>query len=180
MTRIQFRALSLVSVAPLKTSCGSFHAYVSLGGKQLVTTMSIHRTQEGGGSFLAPLAVDARITFIPAKPAARNKGARKLELTGRFNFPPTALPWGLADGARAKRVGPVVVDTNGDLNPDTLLPGTSNFAPDQLPKALTSDNKSEEFGSCCMTCHTDPSTWKQHCTYPSYCYTGYMCANNEL
>jgi hypothetical protein len=176
VTRIQFRALSLVSVAPLKTSCGSFHAYVSLGGKQRVTAMSIHRTQEGGGTFLAPLAVDARITFIPAKPAARSKGARKLELNGRFNFPPTALPWSLADGARAKRVGPVVVDTDGDLTPDTQLTGTSNFAPGQLPKALTSSDK-VELGSCCVTCHTDPETWKQHCTYPSYCYTGQFCAN---
>ena len=32
-TRLRFRALSLVSIAPLKTSCGAFHAYVSLAGK---------------------------------------------------------------------------------------------------------------------------------------------------
>ena len=38
-TRIQFRALSLVSIAPIKTGCGAFHVYVSLGGKQRVTTM---------------------------------------------------------------------------------------------------------------------------------------------
>jgi hypothetical protein len=55
-----------------------FHVYVSLGGPQRVTAMSIHRTQEGGGSFVAPLAVNARLTFVSVKPP-RNQGARKLE-----------------------------------------------------------------------------------------------------
>ncbi|HSG38993.1 MAG TPA: hypothetical protein VLE27_05100, partial [Thermoanaerobaculia bacterium] len=107
VTRIQFRALSLVSVAPIKTSCGAFHAYISLGGKQQVTTMNILRTQEGGGEFVAPIAVDARMTFIPVKPA-RNKGARKLELRANFNFPATPLPWSLTADA-VKRSGTVVV-----------------------------------------------------------------------
>src|ERR1044071_4098843 len=62
-TRLQFRALSLVSIRPIKTSCGAFHAYVSLGGQQRLTRMSIRRTEEGGGSFEAPLAVDVRVTF---------------------------------------------------------------------------------------------------------------------
>ena len=42
------------------------------------TTMTIYRTEEGGGSFVAPLAVNARITFIPVKPA-RTKSARPLQ-----------------------------------------------------------------------------------------------------
>src|SRR3954466_10275345 len=49
-TRVQFRALSLVSIAPIKTSCGAFHIYVSLAGQQRVTSMKIRRTQEGGGT----------------------------------------------------------------------------------------------------------------------------------
>src|SRR6185295_7510645 len=44
VTRIQFRALSLVSVASVKTACGAFHVYVTLAGKQRVTTMRINRT----------------------------------------------------------------------------------------------------------------------------------------
>ncbi|HEY2294573.1 MAG TPA: hypothetical protein VGM86_28060, partial [Thermoanaerobaculia bacterium] len=80
VTRIQFRALSLVSISPLKTACGSFHVYVTLAGKQRETTMRIYRTSDGGGHFLAPLAVDARLSFIPVKPA-RDKAARKLDLT---------------------------------------------------------------------------------------------------
>jgi hypothetical protein len=126
MTRLQFRALSLASLAPIKTTCGAFHVYVSLGGRQRVTEMSILRTQEGGGSFTAPLAVDVRMTFIPVKPS-RDKAARNLEVTESFTFPASPLPWSLRS-ALEKRIGPVVVDTNGDLRPDTSLPGMSNFS----------------------------------------------------
>jgi hypothetical protein len=160
-TRIQFRALSLVSIAPIKTACGAFHVYVSLAGRQRVTTMDIYRTQEGGGEFAAPLAVNTRVTFIPLKPA-RNKIARKLELAANFTFPASPLPWSFPEEAQAKSIGSVVIDTNGDLTPDTLLPSTSNFSPGSSPDRIT-----PKFGTCpCpeTICHTDPSTGKIHCT----------------
>jgi hypothetical protein len=50
VTRVRFRALSLVSTAPIRTSCGAFHVYVSLAGNQRATTMRLHRTHELGGS----------------------------------------------------------------------------------------------------------------------------------
>ncbi|HET9227150.1 MAG TPA: hypothetical protein VFR31_10810 [Thermoanaerobaculia bacterium] len=164
VTRIQFRALSLVSTAPIKTACGSFHVYVSLRGKQRVTTMNIYRTEEGGGNFVAPLAVNTRVTFIPVK-AAKKKAAPKLELVADFTFPARPLPWSFLPAAQMKRIGSVSVDTNGDLIPDTSLPGTSNFTAGLY------------YGECpdpCAgpTCHLDPSTGKQHCTYPTrppYC-----------
>ena len=137
VTRLQFRALSLVSIAPVKTACGDFHVYVALGGKQRTTTMSIIRTQQGGGEFVAPLAVDVRMTFIPVKPA-RNK-ARTLKLEEGFTFPAIPISWSLAEEATAKRIGPVFVDTNGDLTPDTLLPGTSNFLPGLSPNRSTTE-----------------------------------------
>lgn len=172
VTRIRFRALSLVSVAPIKTSCGAFHAYISLGNKQQrVTTMEILRTQEGGGEFVAPIAVNARMTFIPVKPA-RHKGARKLELTAKFNFPATPLPWSLTADA-VKRSGTVVVDTNGDLTPDTLLPGTSNFSPGRSPN-LPADKAT---CTCCpsdVVCHGDTTGTKGHCTLP-LCPGTYSC-----
>ena len=170
-TRIQFRALSLVSTAPIKTACGAFHVYVSLGGKQRVTKMNIYRTQEGGGDFVAPLAVNTRATFIPVKPA-RNKAARKLELAADFTFPASPLPWSFPAGARAKRIGSVIVDTNGDLIPDALLPGTSNFLPGSSPDRFMSKIYSGECPDPCAgpTCHTDPSTGKEHCTYPTWPY----------
>jgi hypothetical protein len=171
-TRIQFRALSLVSTAPIKTACGTFHVYVSLGGKQRVTTMNIYRTQEGGGNFVAPLAVNTRVTFIPVKPA-RNKATRKLELAADFTFPASPLPWSFPAGARAKGMGSVIVDTNGDLTPDTLLPGTSNFSPGSSPDHFMSKLYQGECPDPCeLYCHTDPSTGKIHCTtptQPSYC-----------
>lgn len=174
VTRIQFRALSLVSVAPIKTACGSYHAYVSLAGKQRETMMSIFRTEEGGGNFVAPLAVDVRLSFVPVK-APRQK-ARKLEMTGSFTFPPSPIPWSTTGGAQTKRIGSaVLVDTDGDLTPETLLSGTSNFWPGWSP-----DGRAERLLKACFTCepescHTDPSTQKQHCTGPIVVCNGAHC-----
>lgn len=174
VTRIQFRALSMVSIAPIKTACGSFHVYVSLAGKQRVTTMKIHRTQEGGGNFVAPLAVNGRVTFIPVKPAP-NKGARTLELTRSFTFPATPLPWSFRSGASTK-ANSVSVDTNGDQRPDTVLPGTSNFAAGFPPnRSITAKLGGGGIGACpCEpTCHY--ASGEQHCTmqtdncYPVMC-----------
>ena len=169
VTRIRFRALSLVSIAPVKTGCGAFHVYVSLAGKQQVTTMSILRTQERGGDFVAPLAIDARVTFIPVKPE-RNKAARKLELTTSFTFPATPMPWSLV--ASAKKARPVAVDTDGDLAPDALL-STSNFFAGQSPDLPTT----KALCSCCpgTSCHIDPATGKEHCTYPPACSNTFNC-----
>lgn len=175
-TRLQFRALSLVSIAPLKTTCGDFHVYVTLGGKQRVTTMNINRTQEGGGNFVAPLALDVRVTFIPVKPV-RNKAARNLELTTSFTFPPSPLPWSFADAERAKRLGSVVVDTNGDLAPDTALPGTSNFRPGASPDRPTSKIGGWGCPQCAvLTCHSGGG--HEHCYYeptPPGCYEVMTC-----
>jgi hypothetical protein len=86
VTRIRVRALSLVSVAPLKTACGAFHVYVSLAGEQRMTTMRIVRTEAGGGSFYAPLAIDAKLTFIPVR-QVKGRTIRPLELTASINLP---------------------------------------------------------------------------------------------
>jgi len=176
VTRIQFRALSLVSIAPLKTACGSFHVYVTLAGRQRETTMRIIRTSDGGGHFLAPLAVNARLSFIPVKPT-RDKAARNLELTGNFTFPATPIPWSTTGGAATKRVSTVLVDTNGDLTPDTLLFGSTNFWPGWKPGA---PSKVYYGGGNCYvcepaSCHTDPSTNEEHCTGPVYACNGSYC-----
>ncbi len=158
-TRIRFRALSLVSIEPVRTSCGAYHVYVTLGGKQRVTTMHIERTRAGGGVFRAPLAVDARMTFVPVKKTRSlpQAGASR----GSFTFPATPIPWSYEGGPGAKRiVEAVVVDTNGDLVPETRLSGTTNFAPGWSLKVVTAPY-------CVMceppSCHED-STGKQHCT----------------
>jgi len=162
VTRLQFRALSLVSIAPIKTACGSFHVYISLSGEQRVAAMHILRTQEDGGDFVVPVAVDVRLKFIPVKPA-RNRAARKLELMGSFTFPARPIPWSLAGGPVAKGIAPAVVDTDGDLTPDTLLPGTSNFSPGQSPGNPTM--KATTYCPCCPeeVCHYDAGKGT-HCT----------------
>ena len=163
VTRVQFRALSLVSTAPLKTSCGAFHVYVSLAGKQRVTTMSIFRTQEDGGSFVGPLAVDVKMTFIPVKPR-NNKVPRKLEIKDSVTFPGSSIPWRIATGPTVK-VATVTVDTNGDLIPDAPLPGASNFSPGQSPARLTAMG----LCSCCpgQFCHADDG--QEHCFEVTQC-----------
>jgi hypothetical protein len=169
VTRIQLRAISLVSISPVKTACGSYHVYVTLAGKQRVTTMRIDRTQENGGTFSAPIAVNAKLTFIPVK-APRGKSARNLEFTGSLTFPATPIPWSMTGGANTKRLGSVLVDTNGDLTPDTTLFGSSNFWPGWSPSFIQSK-------SCTLcepeSCHEDPND--QHCTGPVYACYPYNC-----
>jgi hypothetical protein len=165
VTRIRVRALSLVSIAPIRTSCGNFHVYVTLAGKQRITMMRIQRTQQRGGDFFAPLAIDARMTFVPVK----GRSPRKLELTASFDFPETAIPWSEEGGPGVKRITSAVVDTNGDLKPDTRLFGTTNFAPGWSPDGI----KGVVAAGCTLCepggCHANDGC--EHCTGPVYaCY----------
>lgn len=174
MTRLRFKALSLVSIAPVQTACGAYHAYVTLAGRQRVTKMSIYRTQAGGGTFVAPLAVNVRVTFVPVKPA-KGRSPRKLELTGSFTFPAAPIPWSFRGGESTRQVESAVVDTNGDLAPDTLLRGTPNFWPGWSPDGLK-----QKVGAYCVqcqpeSCHTDPSTGKTHCSGPVYACGEEIC-----
>lgn len=172
VTRIRFRALSLVSIAPVRTSCGDFHVYVSLAGQQRITMMRIQRTQQLGGSFSAPLAVDARMTFVPVQ----GRNLRKLELTGSFTFPANPIPWSLEGGPGMKRIASAVVDTNGDLKPDSRLVGTTNFAPGWSP-----DGFKTIAAAACTLCepevcgHIDPASGHQHCNGPVYACYPYNC-----
>jgi hypothetical protein len=171
VTRIQFRALSMASIAPIKTACGSFHVYITLAGKQPETTMRIIRTSEDGGHFLAPIAANVRLTFIPVKPN-RDKGARKLELTSSVTFPASPIPWSTTGGAATKRVGTVLVDTNGDLTPDTLLFGSTGFWPGWKPGHQKYASKSSTLCEP-YSCHDESG--EQHCTGPVYACYPYNC-----
>jgi hypothetical protein len=166
-TRVRFRALSLVSIAPIKTACGAYHVYITLSGKQRETVMRIRQTHERGGSFVAPLSVGVRLSFVPVK---KGGSPRNLELPGRVNFRPQAMPWSFADG-REKSIGRVVVDTNGDMIPETLLAGTSNFAAGWAPDAAVAVK------GCTMCepemCHTNSG--EEHCTGPVYACYPYNC-----
>ncbi len=177
MTRLQFKALSLVSASPIKTACGGFHVYVSLAGHQRVTTMSILRTQEAGGNFTAPLAVDVRMTFIPVNPG-RAKSAKPLEIQADFTFPTQPLPWSYRPSVKS-RIGAAIVDTNGDLIPDAPVSGTSNFAAGLPPERAVAKG----WGGCpqcaVITCHAT-GTEEEHCYMeppPTGCPDVMSCAD---
>jgi hypothetical protein len=167
-TRVRVQALSLVSINPIKTACGDFHAYVTLDGKQRTTTMTIYRTSERGGKFLAPVSVSARMTFVPVN---KTRDSRKLVLKGDFSFPAQEAPWAFEGGPGTKRIGSVMVDTDGDLVADTHFAGTSNFSagwsPDFIPrKGCTLCEPSY--------CHEDDPT-KTHCTGEVWACYPYNC-----
>jgi hypothetical protein len=124
-TRIQMRALHLESVAPLKTACGKFNVVVRLEGEQPVTRMRIQRHSEDGGRFIAPIAVNVRMSFVPVSGKVREP----LEITRSIRFQPVVIPWAFrSDDAKSfSRAGIFLVDTDVDGRPDTYLPGSSNF-----------------------------------------------------
>src|SRR5215208_42348 len=125
-TRIQLRAMTFESVAPVQTACGAFNATLRLDGEQPVTRMVIRRENKYGGRFSAPIYANVKISFTPVGRAA----TEALEIPIQVRFPP--LPnqrWASTDGAAVREVrGFVAVDTDGDRVTDTYLPGTSNFA----------------------------------------------------
>ncbi len=125
-TRIQFRALNLVSMTPIQTSCGKFNVKAVLDGEQPITRMRIFRENDKGGFFIAPLALNVKLLFTPVdRPDAR---PLVLKHNVRFNSNPPQ-PWASdATGRAFTHEAPVKIDTDGDGRPDTFLPGTSNFA----------------------------------------------------
>ncbi len=168
-TRLTFRALSMVSLEPLKTSCGSFNVFVSLAPNQRTTLMHIYRANELGGTFAAPLAVDVKMSFRPVSGVA----AKSLELLGNFTFPAVAIPWATSAPLHTSKVGAVVVDTNGDRIPDASLSGTSGFNPGWVPGAVATNATCRQCEP--PTCHTDPVTGEQHCTDAVVVCGNYQC-----
>jgi hypothetical protein len=125
-TRIQFRAVQLESVTPIKTACGSFNVRMVLDGRQPVTRMKIVREGEYGGRFLAPLALRGKLVFTPV-----SGNGQQLELPPHFiRFPVhQRATWAYQPGSGGlEKRGGVLADTDFDSRPDTFLPGTSNFA----------------------------------------------------
>ncbi len=130
-TRLQFRALSLKSVAPIATSCGQFTATARLDGVQPITQMKITREDEEGGRFSAPLALNVRVKFTPVGRESREA----LEITKEIRFPAIPnFPWRTKTAAPTPN-GFVKVDTDGDGVADTYLPGTSNFTAGQSSRS---------------------------------------------
>ena len=129
-TRLQMRALSLVSLQPIRTQCGSFLVTVGLDGEQPVTEMRIARDGLIGGYFMARVELNALISFWPmtggsdfrvALPEADKsveRGYRPLQIVQffRLNADPSA-GWTFFPGRSGLRHEESVrVDMNGDGN----------------------------------------------------------------
>jgi hypothetical protein len=130
-TRIQLMALSLVSLKPIETSCGSYDVAISLTGRQPVTMMKIFQSDAFGGTYSAPLAIHGKIVFTPVNgdPAGRREVTRRVDLG-----PGNNSVWAYINLPRYKQG--VQVDTNGDGRPDTALPASSNFLAGVSPAVL--------------------------------------------
>jgi hypothetical protein len=157
-TRIQVRALSLVSIKPIETSCGRFNVSMSLAGEQRITAMRIVREHEGGGRFFAPVAVDARMSFRPV--GSRTALAQTFAASVNYPAHENAFWASPVDVTAALGSGPLTVDTNGDRRPDTTLVGTSNFL------AGARVNELSNLPTYDPNCHCDGF-------YEGYCYHGH-------
>jgi hypothetical protein len=151
-TRVQMRALNLVSMAPVKTSCGLFNAKVTLDGDQPTTVMRIIRETRDGGSYIAPLAFNAKIEFTPVD--GRFVRPRVLRKSIQFLAKPNATWTSRPPAQVVTHEGFVKVDTDGDGAPDSFLEGTSNFSAAGNPAA-----KAVNAGCHCA----DAACSKQHC-----------------
>jgi hypothetical protein len=133
-TRIQLRALSLVSMFPVKTSCGSFNVKATLDGDQPITHMRIFRESATGGKYVAPLALNVKMLFTPVD----NPSARPLVLRKNIQFraAPNATWTSKPAAGLVTHEGFVKVDTDGDGVPDAFLEGTTaNFSAARDPLA---------------------------------------------
>jgi hypothetical protein len=158
MTRIQVRALSLKSVAPIETTCGAFAATVSLDGVQPITRMRIVRENKNGGRFSAPLWLNVKVTFTPVGRVSRE--VLEIPVEVRFQANPN-FPW-RSRTEMPTPAGFVKVDTDGDRVADTYLPGPSNFIPGQSSRVPGKPGAA--FEKMEWICHYSGSE-KEHCNW---------------
>lgn len=163
-TRIQLMALSLVSAKPVDTGCGLYDVTASLAGEQPVTEMKILRTSDFGGFYVAPLDLRVKLVFTPVS----GQGERR-EVTNRITLGPGSRSvWAYAKGAAkaaVKRTGNVLVDTNGDHVPDTMMPASSNFVAGVSPAAGGDGSLCADQSCHCATKSTDPRVPNTYCDH---------------
>ncbi len=157
-TRIQIRALSLESIAPVKTACGSYLVKVSLHGNQPVTRMRIVQDHDNGGRFIAPLSLNVKMTFVPVV-----GNGRELELVRRIRFSAAKHAVWLFRTPELgfQKAGFIKVDTDGDRQEDAFVLGTSNFA----AGLRAFPNKSYDQCAAWVVFHDDPRHGHELCGY---------------
>jgi len=140
---------------------------VSLAGEQPITTMRIFRTEALGGTYSAPLALNVRAAFTPVN---GDKSGRR-EVTRRIELGPGSRSVWAYVKAPQYPAG-VKIDTNGDGQPDTVLPASSNFLAGVSPAVLKGEDLTRPHlavpamavpvcpaGQCPYhSCHCDPNS----------------------
>lgn len=123
-TRIRLMALSLASSDPIDVGCAErYSVKANLDGAQPTTEMKIIREVENGGSYVAPLALEVKLSFIPENGGETRTLHRRIDLG-----PGTHSVWTTTNKGRMMGDGsPVIVDTDGDDVADTALPKPSRF-----------------------------------------------------
>lgn len=157
LTRVRLAALSLVGTAPVVTSCGTYKVRVGLAGAQRETIMRITRENEFGGTYVSPLAVNTRVTFIPVS----GKLADRRSVDFVLNFPshaPTSWAYGPAEPVRIQQA--FRADVNGDGKPETSFAGAGNF----IAGARSVGGDLEAYGGGTYICHYSGDV-DQHCYY---------------
>ena len=126
ITDVKFLALSLLSIEPLQTECGQFHARIRLQGEQSVTSMRIERRGQDSGIYSAVLSVNAKVSFTPVV----GQTAEPLELSQSVRFAPNHSVWARQPGANSPALQNYArIDVDGDGHAETTIPGPSNFKP---------------------------------------------------
>lgn len=127
-TRFQVKALQLEGISTFKNRCGEYYVQVTLDGVQPITTMRIIRQNDEGGRFVLPVRINTKVIFTRVDDLNE-----KLEISYPVRFTPSPYHhWAYRDLVPdAKRFSRAAIDTNWDTRLDTLVPGTSNFAPGQ-------------------------------------------------
>lgn len=168
-TRLQVRAMTFQSIAPIQTACGAFNATLKLDGEQPITRMRIFRDNDKGGRFLAPISANIKVSFTPAG----RQTSELFEIPMKVRFP--ALPnqhWAHPVAPSKVAAAFVKVDTDGDSLVDTFLPGTSNFIagvsarPAHLALAATSGGQALAYKLDANGCH--PDECGLHCVSPVF------------
>lgn len=164
-TRLQMRALSLASIHPIRTRCGTYDVKASLNGIQPIGEMEIE-TQDGeSGLYLARMTIHVKLVFTPSEVAAENRPI-VLERNDVEVVSSSRSVWSSSppEGSAKGQVGGfVLVDTDGDRVADTYLPGQSNFHPRGGGKEEATASWNQCQNTPEMSCHQ--ASYGCHCVH---------------
>ncbi len=176
-TRVALIALNLVSVEPVDTGCGRYEMRVVLDKEQPTTEMTIVRTNDLGGTFESPLAINTRVIFTPLAGGESREIARSVDLG-----PGSQSVW--LESPRPAVAQKVTVDTDGDGVPDRELALRSNFKAGVAPVAETGPSTQpalcQDVSCHCTRGSTDPYEPNDLCPHLHCTEVWIPCANVPL